>query len=151
MEAKKHGDTHCPAAPQRSSNLTVRVLSMGLGSFDCEWIADYLDADARLGWLKSLELEGVSTGYLYNKALNRSVVRRQGGLVVGWSWPPIVSDSVFTNLHFSSARLTRALSCGAIARRRTAEMQRHAVGCVMKCGSMQPTCATIRDKAASTN
>ena len=41
--------------------------------------------------------------------MNRSVIRRQGGLVVGWSWPPIVSDSVFTNLHFSSARLTRAL------------------------------------------
>ena len=44
-----------------------------------------------------------------NKALNRSVLRLGVWLVVGWSWPPIVSDSVFTNLHFSSARLTRAL------------------------------------------
>ena len=43
--------------------------------------------------------------------MNRSVLRRQGGLVVGWSRAPIVSDSIFTNLHFSSARLTRALCC----------------------------------------
>ena len=42
--------------------------------------------------------------------MNRSVFRRQGGLVVGWSQAPIVSGSNFTNLHFPSARLTRALS-----------------------------------------
>ena len=56
-------------------------------------------------------MNGVAiTGRRDNKALNRSVLRRQGRLVVGWSWPPIVSDSSFTNLNFSSARLTRALS-----------------------------------------
>ena len=66
--------------------------------------------DARLRQLKPLELKSRSLGCLDNKALNRSVLRRQGWLVVGWSWPPIVSDSIFTNLHNLSARLTRALS-----------------------------------------
>ena len=56
-----------------------------------------------------------------------------GWPVVGWSRAPIVSDSIFTNLHNLSARLTRALSCGTIARQHVREMQRHATDRVAKC------------------
>ena len=47
---------------------------------------------------------------LYNKALNRSVHFARVGQVVGGSFHPLYPTTVFTNLLYSSARSTRALS-----------------------------------------
>ena len=74
------------------------------------------------------------TRLLDNKALNRSRDTR-----------PANPKTKQTSIRVAAPRLTRALSCGTIARRRTDEMQRHVVGCVMNRRQCNRHARPVRD------
>ncbi len=84
--------------------------------------------------LRPVQLECKSPGCLDNKALNRSV----HSVGVGQSSDGRTSHCIrllFSQIQtFSTPRLTRALSCGAIARRHARGMQRIAVSSAKACG-----------------